>query len=118
MVLISDLHLGSLYDCIDLLKEIYDFCLKNNIHIIINAGDLIDGFMGLPEKRVYGEEQIEYLLKNYPFDPSILNFITLGNHDEDYFLKTHQDISKILKSKRHDLVCLGYGLGKLKIKRD
>ena len=37
MVLISDLHLGSLLDRIDLLKEVYNFCVKNNIHIIIKT---------------------------------------------------------------------------------
>ena len=102
MVLISDLHLGSLSDRLDLLNEVYNFCVKNNIHIIINAGDIIDGFMGLGIKKVYGEKQIDYLLRNYPFDSSILNFITLGNHDENYYLIAYESETCKIKHFRVD----------------
>ena len=119
-IFISDLHLTNKKDRIDLLNQIYDFCIKENIHIIINGGDLLDGFFGyhLDKKTLDSQEQIDYLLKNYPYDKNILNFICLGNHDYSILKKSGQNIETILSLKRHDLISLGYGIGKLNIKNE
>lgn len=42
-ILISDLHLGTKEERLDLLNLVYDYAIKNGIHIIINGGDLING---------------------------------------------------------------------------
>lgn len=119
IMLISDIHLGSKYDDINLLNKIYDYCITNNINIIINAGDIIDGISLGKEKRIKSfERQIDYLIKHYPFDKNIINFICLGNHDIDSFTTNNQDISTILYNFRHDLVSLGYGLGNINIKNE
>ncbi len=119
-VFISDLHLANKKDRIDLLNQIYDFCAKENIHIIINGGDILDGFFGyhLDKKILDSQKQIDYLLKNYPYDKNILNFICLGNHDYSILKETGQNIETILSLKRHDLISLGYGIGKLNIKNE
>ena len=120
MVLISDLHLTHKLERLDLLNEVYDFCIKEGIHIIINCGDILDGFLGRDEDKKFlsSADQIEYLLKNYPFDKNILNFTCLGNHDYSILKKTGQNLENILLNYRHDIVPLGYGLGKLNIKND
>lgn len=119
IMLISDLHFGSKYDRIDLVFKIYDYCIKNNIHIIINAGDLIDGVnIGEEKKLKTFNEQIDFVIKNYPFDKNIINFVCLGNHDIDSFRSNNQDISSLLYNYRHDLVPLGYGLGNINIKNE
>lgn len=119
-VFISDLHLANKKDRVDLLDQVYNFCIKEGIHIIINAGDLIDGFLGLPQLKKFNssEEQIDYALKVYPFDKNILNFTVLGNHDYNILEKSGQNLETILSAKRHDIISLGYGVGVLKIKND
>lgn len=119
LVFISDLHLASIKDRVDLLNQVYDFCSKKGIHIIINGGDMLDGFLGYATKKYTSfEQQIEYMLKVYPYDKNILNFTCLGNHEADALERTGQNLETILEIKRHDIIPLGYGIGKLKIKND
>lgn len=118
-VAISDLHIGSSEERIDLLNLIYDYCIKNNIHIIVNAGDLVEGANNFSnvEKNIY-LSQIERLLKKHPYDKNILNFICLGNHDADSLRKDGINLSKILINNRFDLIPIGFGKGILKVKDD
>ena len=118
-VIISDLHIGSELERLDLLYKVYDYCINNNIHIIINAGDLIEGMnnYNYVEKEVY-LKQINHLLDNHPYDKNILNFICLGNHDSDSLRKDGNNLAKILLNNRFDLVPIGFGKGALKIKDD
>lgn len=119
IMLISDIHLGSKYERLDLLDKIYNYCIKRNIHIIINAGDLIDGVtIGNEKKLASFEDQINYLIKKYPFDKNIINFVCLGNHDIDSLQNYGQDLSASLYNFRHDLVPLGYGFGTINIKNE
>jgi len=119
-IFLSDLHLACIEDRVDLLNEVYNFCAKEGINIIINGGDIIDGFLGKDKFRKFktSQEQIEYALKSYPYDKNILNFICLGNHDYSILEKTGQNLETILLAKRHDIISLGYGVGNLKIKDD
>lgn len=41
-VVISDTHIGSKYERLDLLNEIYNYCTKNGIYTIFYCGDIID----------------------------------------------------------------------------
>lgn len=118
-LLISDLHIGSVLERIDLLNKIYDYCAKEGIHIIICGGDIIDGMYGkYPKLHDNIGDQIDYMLKNYPFDKSILNFTVLGDHDYDAMKKYGQNLSRVLESYRHDIVPLGYCEGQINIKND
>lgn len=119
-IIISDLHLVNKYERIDLLNKVYEFAIKNNYHIIINAGDVIDGLIGNVSNKKYTDiiEQIEYALKVYPYDKKIINFICFGNHDYDAFINTGVDIESVFDIRRHDLVSLGYGYGNLYVKND
>lgn len=117
---ISDLHIGNQLERIDLLNKIYDYCIQEGIHIIINGGDLIDGAVNTLNApiKIYDNvmEQIEYLMKIYPFDKNILNFTLLGNHDYSALQHAGQDLSIILQSYRHDIIPIGYEFGKINIK--
>jgi len=118
-ICISDLHIGSELERLDLLDKVYEYCVKEGINIIINGGDLIDGFIGRCKKKHENhEKQIEYFIKNYPFDENILNFACLGNHDFTALYKSNIDFQEILKDTRPDIIPLGYGKGTINIKRD
>ena len=119
-VILSDLHITNKGERIDLLNKIYDFCIINGYNIIINAGDVLDGFLGYEEEKKIKdiEKQIEYALKVYPYDKNILNFICFGNHDYNILNQTGKSLESIFDIKRHDLVSLGFGYGELFIKND
>lgn len=119
-VFISDLHLSNEAERVDILNQVYDFCAKEGINIIINSGDILDGFLGSKNyKKIDSyEKQIEHLLNVYPYDKNILNFTCLGNHEYDALEKTGQNLETVLNIKRHDIIPLGYGIGRLKIKND
>ena len=118
-LLLSDLHLASSEENLSLLNEVYNFCIKEDIHVILNAGDFIDGFVGtIPKLFDNGYEQIEYAIKKHPYDSSIINFLVLGNHDYSTIKIDGVALDKMLKRKRHDIKVVGYGEGKLLIKND
>lgn len=118
-MVISDLHFGNAKQRLDLLNQVYDYCVKMGIHIILNLGDIIDGVnLGSKKNITSFEEQIEYAIKNYPFDKNIINFLCLGNHDYDSLKSTGQNLALALSSRRHDLVTVGYGTGIINIKND
>lgn len=106
IIIISDTHIGSKYERLDLLNEVYNYCINNNINIIFHCGDLIDA---TEESKMPLEDKIEYLLKKYPYDKQILNFITLGNHDLSPLARYGQNLRTVLSNYRHDLIALGYG---------
>ena len=118
-IVISDIHIGCDKQGLNALNYIYDYCIKNNIHIILNAGDLIDGWFGQNKKLNKDiEHQLQYLIKKYPFDKNILNFICLGNHDLNSYQKFGIDLKIILANYRHDLVAFASGIGHVHVKND
>lgn len=118
-LVISDTHLSSSKENLYLLNKAYDYCVKNDIHLNLIPGDIIDGFIGhLPKKFNTSHEQIEYCIKNFPFDKNILNFLVLGNHDYSTLASYGQDLKKALTNRRYDMIVTGYGEGKIHIKND
>lgn len=112
-------HLGSKLERLDLLDRVYNYCIKNNIHIILNCGDIIDGVFGQCEKRIKDTySQIDYLIKKYPFDRNILNFAVGGDHDHSALTCGYQDMIEILKNYRHDIVFQSYYNAIISIKND
>jgi len=121
LILTSDLHLGSEYENLDAINKIYEYCVLNNIHIIVIAGDFLEGInIGRAKTKIHSNslEQMEYAYKNYPYDEHILNFLTLGNHDIDSLISYGIDFAENLRSFRHDIVPVGYGRGLINIKND
>jgi len=118
---LADLHLGSEFECIDALHKVFDYCIVNNIHTIIIVGDFLDGIkIGRPYSKFHTNplEQMEYAIKNYPFDKNILNFLLLGNHDIDSLVSFGIDFADYLRNFRHDIVPVGYGNGMINVKND
>lgn len=116
LMCISDQHFGNSREDLTATYKIYDYCLKNNIHIILNGGDLVDGISKYNNQTF--DEQIEHALYHYPKDNNILNFITFGNHDHGCTDSKGRSISEIITQSRSDIISLGYGCGILKIKND
>lgn len=117
-MLISDLHFGNELEAMKYLDIIYEYCKNYGINIIINGGDLIDGAFSKGVQTIDDpEKQLDYVIKNYPYDEDILNLICLGNHDFSLY-KSGIDIKKALEMSRYDLIPLGFGLGILNFSND
>lgn len=121
VIFISDLHLGRKKDRLDYLDSVYNYAVKNNIGIIVNLGDVVENVYHLPEKQLAKktiEDQVEHVIKNYPFDKSIANLILYGNHDLYSFSNYGLNIGKLIETNRYDLISLGYMNIRLLLKKD
>lgn len=100
----SDLHFGSIYERLDLVDKVFEYCTKNNIHIILNCGDFINGIQRREyQKILYVEGQIEHFLNKYPYDRHILTFGVMGNHDFEAY-KYGISLSKACYNNRPDII--------------
>lgn len=119
LLLISDLHLGNELERIDLVNRAFNYCIKNGINIILCGGDFIDGSFGKGNKTIPDlYQQIEYFLKNYPYDKNILTFGVAGDHDLCVLNKLSLDFIEICKNSRPDIVIGGYSNSVINIKND
>lgn len=118
-LLISDLHLGTKEERLDLLNLLYDYAMKNGIHLIINGGDLINGLTS-ERKNICRThlEQCEYFIENHPFDINILNICVLGNHDVKGLRKDGINFARILENYRTDFAIAGIENGHILVKND
>lgn len=118
----SDLHIGSPDENLELVNRCYEYCAKNGINIIFNGGDFIDSFFNpncRPDNLLLEQtKQIEYAIKNHPYDQNILNFMILGNHDYRPYRDLGQNFMNVLSEQRHDIVPIGYGIGQVNVKND
>ena len=115
-LVISDTHIGSIHDNMSYLDMVYDYCIKNGINYIFHAGDLIDGTTGHKDERSSLYDQILKVIDKYPYDDSITNLITLGNHDFDS-IKSFP-VEKYLVDERPDLIPIGYGTNEVFLKNE
>ena len=118
LMLLSDYHLGSFYETGKLIEEIYDYCAKRNIHIVLNLGDFVEGVVNLQNTKVPWDEQIYHALKNHPMCNDILTFMLFGNHDHSLLVNFGLDIRTVIKNMRGDIIPLGFGFSKVNIKDD
>ena len=117
-IITGDTHLGHMDDSIESAEIMTNYCIKEGIHNIFHAGDFFHGIYPGATKNIKISdpfEQIQYGLSNYPYDKSILTYICLGNHDASFWIEDGLDIKNILLERRHDLVPIGYGIGKINI---
>ena len=116
LMVISDLHLGSLYEDRRLIESIYNYCINNDIHVILNIGDFVEGDVNSSNIKVLPNKQIEHALKYHPYSEEIFNFLILGNHDYSLLSKYGINILDVIKNKRWDIIPIGFGEGKINIK--
>lgn len=118
LLIVSDLHLGSNQEEYQLIYEMIYYAMVNNIHIIVNTGDFIEGVINLHNINQPWDEQIEKALLKYPMVNNIVSFILFGNHDYSILKNYGQDIKTYIKNNRWDMMPLGYSRCNIKIKND
>ena len=105
ILVMSDLHFGNEKERLDRINRIYDYCTRNNIHIIFCCGDFLDGTysQGVQTiKEFY--KQVDYFIKNYPFDKNILTFGVGGDHDLSGITGCGQNFLEAIYNYRHDCI--------------
>lgn len=93
---ISDTHLCSDAERLDLVNLAYDKFAERGIKVVLHVGDLMDGldvYKGHNQfVKVYGAQaQAAYAIKNYPKRDGITTYAISGNHDLSTYLKTGVD---------------------------
>lgn len=111
---ISDTHLGSAQDRLDLIEQVYDMCVEKGINTVFHAGDLTDGnYINKRPNHVYEtrfvgfDEQFDYVVANYPYREGITTKIISGNHDNTHFINAGADIVRHICLSRPDMEYLG-----------
>lgn len=125
LLLISDTHLASKYDRLDILRYLYAKAEDNNVNYVLHSGDLSEGLSGRPEqiyslKEVSYTGQRDYIIDKYP-KSNIPTYLISGNHDIWWYKKCGADICKDISNHRQDLIYLGSDcedikIGKLRIR--
>lgn len=126
----SDLHLGRNLkspikragERLDLVNKCFDYCVREGIHTIINGGDFLESVSDIPISEINYEleqrQQMDYAIENYPSDNSIMTYLVLGNHDWNAYNLYRVDVEKQLVERRHDIAVMGYGYGRVHVKKD
>ena len=119
LLLISDTHLGSKYDRLDILRYLYEEAEDRNVNYVLHSGDLTEGRSDR-EEQIYQLKEIsytgqrDYVVEKYP-KSSIPTYIVAGNHDFWWIKRSGADIVKDICERREDLTYLGSDCEDLKI---
>lgn len=125
LLMISDTHLGSKYDRLDILRYLYQEAEDKNVNYVLHSGDLTEGrsnrddqIYSLKESSYDGQR--DYVVEKYP-KSNIPTYIISGNHDLWWVKRCGSDIVRDICSKREDMTYLGSDcedlkIGKLKIR--
>ena len=119
LLLISDTHLCSKYDRLDILRYLYVKADELGVKHVLHSGDFTDGRSNRPEQ-VYElrepsyEGQVDYCVDKYPtFDGK--TYVIQGNHDDWWYKSTGSEIVKAIARRRDDIVYLGADVADMKI---
>lgn len=83
LLLISDTHLGSKYDRLDILRYLYKKAEEIGVNYVLHSGDLTEGVSGRPQQLYELREssytgQRDYVVDKYP-KSDIPTYIIAGN---------------------------------------
>ena len=119
LLLISDTHLCSKYDRLDILRYLYAKADERGVKHILHSGDFTDGRSNRPEhiyelKEPSYEGQVDYCVEKYPtFNGK--TYVISGNHDDWWYKSTGSEIVKAIANRRDDIVYLGSDVADMKI---
>ena len=125
LLLISDTHLGSIHDRLDIIRYLYAKAEDNGVNYVLHSGDLTEGVSGRPQQLYELKEnsyigQRDYVIDKYP-KSNIPTYLVAGNHDLWWIRQCGSDICKDISNNREDIHYLGSDcedlkIGKLKIR--
>ena len=114
---ISDTHLGSKYERLDVLNWEYDRFAEAGVERVFHAGNMIDGECRFNKHDIHThgmDAQCRYLAKHYPQKPGVTTYAVSGDDHEGWYAQREGvDIGRYIEntmrdSGRSDWVDLGY----------
>lgn len=114
---VSDTHLNSKYQRLDVLNAIYDIYESEGIKEVYHAGNYVDGEAKFNKYDLINtgiSPQIEYFVKEYPQRPGMKTFFIAGDDHEGWWVQREKiNIGEYTEMKareagRTDLIYLGY----------
>lgn len=125
LLMISDTHLASKYDRVDILRYLYQEAEDKKVNYILHSGDVTEGRSNRDDQIYQLKEasytgQRDYVIDKYP-KSNIPTYMISGNHDLWWVKRCGADIVNDICKKRDDLTYLGSDcedlkIGKLKIR--
>ncbi len=87
--LISDTHLCSVAQRLDILKIAYREFKRQGVRQVFHTGDMTDGWQEyrghINFVNIYGDQpQALYVIQHYPYKKGITTYVIGGNHDDSY----------------------------------
>ena len=119
LLLISDTHLASKYDRVDILRYLYQVAEEKGVNYVLHSGDVTEGRSNR-EEQVYELKEIsytgqrDYVIDKYPRS-EIPTYMISGNHDLWWIKRSGSDIVKDICNSRDELIYLGSDCEDLKI---
>jgi len=114
--IVSCSHLGSKYELLTYLYEMYDRFSSEKVDCILHCGDLTDGDGKVYRGQRYEmflqgfSEQRDYTVDLYPRIEGVTTYVIAGNHDDSFAKSAGIDICREICSVRDDITYLGrYG---------
>lgn len=114
---VGDSHLGSKYERLDVLNDLYDIYKAEGVTKVYHCGNWIEGEARFNkfDISVYGlDAQIRHFIENYPQRDGITTYYVAGDDHEGWYAQREGvDIGRYLELRarelgRNDLVYLGY----------
>ena len=113
VLVLSDTHIGSVYENLDYIREAYRIAREEGIHTIIHGGDLMQStYTNVSPMYINCSNQIGHVINDYPYDDSITNYIVLGNHDYHTISKDPKYMEML--DERDDFSIMGFKKAYLK----
>lgn len=112
ILLVSDLHIATIgNDTYSGLQAINDYCINNNINLILDSGDFFHFRRSSTSEAIKQftgcEKVVNRAISRYPKQDGVYHAVLGGNHDKDA-LKYGVDPIKKLTDAREDFIYLGY----------
>lgn len=114
---VSDTHLGSKFERIDVLNALYDLYENEGIDTVYHGGNIIDGECYFNKYEIHTRgmtPQVEYCINNYPTRKGVKTlFITGDDHEGWYIQRERINIGEYIQMKaerigRSDLIYIGH----------
>lgn len=112
-LVISDLNLGSKYQQLSFINEVYKKAYAEGVRNVIVCGDISAGLIS-PKNIYYNSlfkydthSQAEYIIDHFPKLEGMTTYFITGEKDHTHDIKSSESIGKMIAEKRKDMVYLG-----------
>lgn len=118
---VSDTHMGSIYEQLTFLNELYDIFQQRKISEVYHAGDITEGDYSGRQGHIYerhkhgADQQVDYVVKNYPRREGVTTYFIGGNHDATHLRNGGVDILRMIDRRRDDMINLGWDNAKINL---